>query len=249
MHHRCADQSRFLCRLLLCRGIAAFMAMMVASRVDAEQIETRAYPAIFGSREIHSANLTTFPKWRSMLERFAREVRGCPSSQPGAKQWCTLIDGWRSLDRAAQLRAINDTMNQRPYIADTINWRQPDYWETPLEFTRKGGDCEDYAIAKYMALKELGVPIDDIRIVVLQDLNLRIAHAILVVYVAGEPVLLDNQVAGITPVSAVHHYEPVYSINEHGWWLHRSGTPRDTTVIAAIGAPRPTSTASAAARR
>ena len=249
MFHRRADQSRFLSYLLCCWAIATVMATMATSAAAVEQLAERPYPAIFGSREIHSNNLTMFPKWRSMLERFARNLSGCPSNQPGAKQWCTLLDSWRDLDRAAQLRAVNSTMNQRPYVSDVINWQQPDYWETPLEFLRKGGDCEDYAIAKYMALKALGVPIDDMRIVVLQDLNLRIAHAILVVYIDGGPVLLDNQIGGITPASAVRHYEAVYSINEHGWWLHRSPPPSKTPVIAAPAGPPPIITASAAARR
>jgi predicted transglutaminase-like cysteine proteinase len=64
---------------------------------------------------------------------------------------------------------------------------------------------------------------DDMRIVVLNDLNLRIAHAVLAVYVSGKPYILDNQISKVVPASSIHHYQPVYSINENGWWLHRGG--------------------------
>jgi predicted transglutaminase-like cysteine proteinase len=70
-----------------------------------------------------------------------------------------------------------------------------------------------------MALRDLGVSVDDMRIVVLNDLNLRIAHAVLAVYVSGKPYILDNQISKVVPASSIHHYQPVYSINENGWWL------------------------------
>ena len=34
--------------------------------------------------------------------------------------------------------------------------------------------------------------------------------------------VLDNQVAAVLPDSAILHYQPVYSINESAWWLHRA---------------------------
>jgi predicted transglutaminase-like cysteine proteinase len=205
---------------------------------QADGMSTLSYPALFGTREIHSDDLTMFPKWRSVLDRSARELRGCPSDRVDARQWCQLIDTWRGLDRMAQLRAVNSAMNKRRYVPDIVNWHQSDYWATPVEFLRKGGDCEDYAIAKYMALKTLDVPVDAMRILVLQDLNLRVPHAIVVVYVAGGPILLDNQISRIVPASSTHRYQPVYSINEHGWWQHRSPMPEP--LVTASAAPWPT---------
>ena len=56
---------------------------------------------------------------------------------------------------------------------------------------------------------------------VLQDTNLNIPHAVLVVFFKGRALVLDNQVSGVVPAESIHHYHPFYSINEEGWWLHR----------------------------
>jgi predicted transglutaminase-like cysteine proteinase len=59
------------------------------------------------------------------------------------------------------------------------------------------------------------------RIVVVDDLNLRIPHAILVVYLGERAYILDNQISRVVPAEVVNHYKPIYSINEQAWWLHR----------------------------
>jgi len=187
-----------------------------------EQVAAVDQTYLFGSTELHSGNLKMFPKWRSTLERFESEIKSCDASQCKKKQWEAVIDGLRGKDLMTQLREINTEMNDKRYITDPVNWNLPDYWATPFQFLRKNGDCEDYAISKYMALRDLGVAAADMRIVVLNDLNLRIAHAVLAVYVNGKPYILDNQISKVVPSTSIHHYQPVYSINEDGWWLHRS---------------------------
>jgi predicted transglutaminase-like cysteine proteinase len=178
---------------------------------------------LFGTSEIHSSNLKMFPKWRGTLKRFEDELKSCGTDQCKKNQWQAVVDNLRDQDLMAQLRTINTEMNDKRYITDPVNWNLPDYWATPFQFMRKNGDCEDYAIAKYMALRDLGVSVDDMRIVVLNDLNLRIAHAVLAVYVNGKAYILDNQISKVVPANSIHHYQPVYSINENGWWLHRGG--------------------------
>ena len=70
-------------------------------------------------------------------------------------------------------------------------------------------------------MRALGMDHDVLRIVVLQDLNLRVPHAILVAYVDGKPYVLDNQIPQVVSADVIHHYRPFYSINETNWWLHR----------------------------
>jgi predicted transglutaminase-like cysteine proteinase len=60
------------------------------------------------------------------------------------------------------------------------------------------------------------------RIVVRQDLNLKILHAVLVVYLDGQPLILDNQIKQVVHASRLRHYKPIYSINQKNWRLHRS---------------------------
>lgn len=208
----------------IARGIVT-AALVALPHVDAgafDQLAAVSPSDLFGSTEVHSSSLKMFPKWRGTLQRFEEELKSCGSGQCKKQQWEAFVDGLRGKDLMTQLREINTEMNDKRYITDPVNWNLPDYWATPFQFLRKNGDCEDYAISKYMALRDLGVPVDDMRIVVLNDLNLRIAHAVLAVYVNGKPYILDNQISKVVPATSIRHYQPVYSINENGWWLHRS---------------------------
>lgn len=201
--------------------MAACLAAIAAASPTVVQASP-AHPTIFGTQEIYSRSLKMFPKWRGAMERFAGELKNCKPSTCNTKSWSSFIDGLRGKDLMTQLREVHREFNKRRYITDPINWNLPDYWETPFQFLRRNGDCEDYAITKYMALRELGIPVEDMRIMVLQDLNLRIAHAILVVYTDGKALVLDNQIKTVIAADNIRHYQPIYSVNENGWWLHRS---------------------------
>jgi predicted transglutaminase-like cysteine proteinase len=198
--------------------VLAFVFCILLS-FPAHPAAARSYPKLFGSFELQSNNMQKFPKWNSMLARW-KNGAPCESSTCTTKGWNELIERLKGKDLATQLREVNREMNLHPYILDINNWGVEDYWATPFEFLKKNGDCEDFAIAKYMALKALGVPIDDMRVVALRDLNLQLGHAVLVVYVNNEPMLLDNQIGSVVPANSIKHYLPVYSINEHNWWLH-----------------------------
>lgn len=186
------------------------------------------YPLLFGAREIRGANFAPFPKWTGLIERQVNEhvLYDGPCSARRFNR-CHLTE-WRALlkeldgkPRRHQIEAVNQFMNRAPYIIDPVNYRVSDYWATPLQFLNKDGDCEDYAIAKYISLRELGFPTEMLRIVVLDDLNLGIAHAVLVVYLDGEALILDNQISHVVSAARIRHYRPIYSINEEYWWLHR----------------------------
>ncbi len=114
-------------------------------------------------------------------------------------------------------------MNQAKYILDIKNWGIKDYWSSPGEFYAKFGDCEDYAIAKYMALKYLGFDPANLRVVAVKDLNLKVGHAILAVYIDKRILILDNQIKIVADSRKIRHYQPVYSINEKFWYRHKIG--------------------------
>ncbi len=211
-------------------------ALLAGGPATAER--ARAYPPLFGTIEVKSGNLQPFPKWTGALERYFAERRNGPAPcEPGWFTRCP-IDGWKTFlaemrgkDARAQIAAVNAYLNEAPYIIDLVNYGVPDYWATPLQFLARDGDCEDYAIAKFMSLRALGFANDDMRIVVLQDLNLRIAHAVLVVYRDGRAWVLDNQIGEVVPAETIRHYRPVYSVNETAWWLHRSAKPPRTALL------------------
>jgi predicted transglutaminase-like cysteine proteinase len=100
-----------------------------------------------------------------------------------------------------------------------------------MEFMKNGGDCEDFAITKYVSLRALGVPEERMRLVVLQDMQKNIPHAVLVVYTENGPVVLDNQIKRAMPVEKISHYKPIFSINRDSWWLHTK--PRGNVTVVA----------------
>jgi predicted transglutaminase-like cysteine proteinase len=85
----------------------------------------------------------------------------------------------------------------------------------------KFGDCEDYAISKFMSLKLLGFSDDMLRVVAVKDLNLKVGHAVLIVILDGKYYLLDNQIKQVVETKTVRHYQPVFSISTRYWWRHR----------------------------
>jgi predicted transglutaminase-like cysteine proteinase len=193
---------------------------------------------LFGSREIRSRSVKSFNKWTEMWRRhnLPREETTAPEDKTppktrlkcigaarlecGRADWEKFVNESSGLDVEALLPKVNEYMNRSPYIVDPVNWGIPDYWATPDEFFLKDGDCEDYAISKYVTLKRLGVDPSIMRLVILQDENLRAAHAILAVQINGVYMILDNQVNSVLPDTKILHYRPVYSLNESGWWLH-----------------------------
>ena len=54
-----------------------------------------------------------------------------------------------------------------------------DFWASPLQTLGSGaGDCEDYAIVKYVVLRELGITADDPRLIIVQDQKRETGHAV-----------------------------------------------------------------------
>lgn len=182
---------------------------------------------LFGSHETKYSTFHLFPKWVSVLSRHKKDVlaQNLPCQKPMQAscvfmQWRAFLNTLKDKSTLQKLDAVNRYMNKHKYVTDIVNWHITDYWETPREFILKDGDCEDFAIAKFKSLLYLGISNDDMRIVVLQDLNLQVAHAVLAVYVKGKPYILDNQVEQVVPADKIKHYMPIYSINETNWWRH-----------------------------
>jgi predicted transglutaminase-like cysteine proteinase len=186
---------------------------------------------LFGTGERGSADLSSFTKWSAMFDRFAREAND-QSSQGVVSEWKGELSEFKghSLERMAS--EVNTLMNKVRYIGDKRNWGRSDYWETPIEFLSYGGDCEDFAIAKYVSLRALGVPDSLMRVAIVKDLQKGIPHAILVVYTEDGPMILDNQIKDVTAADEIHHYKPIFSINRNAWWLHTDQGDGNPTQIA-----------------
>ena len=185
-------------------------------------------PLLFGAEEKKSENIKAFTKWIGMFDKFEKTMAS-NSSQKVIKAMQVELAEYKSNSIYTMAEKVNAMMNRKKYILDQKNWGKSDYWATPIEFMVRGGDCEDFAIAKYVALRALGVPESRLRVAIVQDMKKNIPHAILVVYAETGPVILDNQSKVILSASSIAHYKPIYSINRNAWWLH---TAPEATIVA-----------------
>ena len=140
-------------------------------------------------------------------------------------QWRDAMATARGLAETEKINRINDFFNRRIVFVDDIEaWGKTDYWATPLESLGRGrGDCEDFAIAKYVSLRSLGVPLDRLRLTYVraQIGGGSQAHMVLAYYPSprAEPLILDNLVGDILPASRRGDLFPVFSFNSEGLWV------------------------------
>jgi len=142
------------------------------------------------------------------------------------ESWQELIETSKELTDDEKLNAVNNFFNSNVmFINDRALWGKEDYWATPLEVLSIGaGDCEDYSIAKYFTLKELGVDEEKLRITYVKAVDLGQAHMVLTYFKDKRsiPLVLDNIDAEIKPANLRKDLIPVYSFNGQGLWLAKS---------------------------
>ncbi len=177
--------------------------------------------------EFGSEYLPRFQKWNGVLQRHRAELvttgRPCSGGVEricAGPTWLAFLDSLETDVLSEQLIQVNRYVNETPYMLDVANWGESDHWAAPTEFFAKGGDCEDYAIAKYFLLRELGVPPEQLRIVVLHDRRRRQEHAVLAVTWEDRTLLLDNVRNRIVPWRELRHYLPIYSLNVRSAWQY-----------------------------
>ncbi len=190
------------------------------------------HPKLFGSVEKQSRSLKAFTKWTGMFSRFDAALNNS-YGQKSMGKFKAQLEGLQGLPLHKMAAKVNDMVNKVRYVTDSRNYGKTDYWATPVEFFEKGGDCEDFAITKYTALRALGVPENRLRIAIVQDLQKNIPHAILIVYTDNGPMVLDNQIKTMTSADRISHYKPIFSINRTAWWLHTKPKGNVTVVAAA----------------
>ena len=139
-------------------------------------------------------------------------------------QWETLSNQKKSLPILQKLDQVNHFFNRAKFVSDQEHWGKEDYWATPVELlATNGGDCEDYSIAKYFTLREMGVPDENLRITYVKALKLDQAHMVLAYYSTPDavPLILDNLMNDIKPATQRNDLQPVYNFNGEGLWLSK----------------------------
>jgi predicted transglutaminase-like cysteine proteinase len=139
--------------------------------------------------------------------------------------WQKLMTTNGQADDLEKLRLVNDFFNQLKFVNDIDHWGKEDYWATPLQMlATNGGDCEDFSIAKYFTLREMGIPAERLRLTYVKALKLDQAHMVLTYYPTADadPLVLDNLEASMRTASERDDLQPVYSFNGEGLWLAKS---------------------------
>lgn len=136
--------------------------------------------------------------------------------------WYNLIQQLRFKSKQQQLNDVNVFFNRLFYISDRKMWGVNDFWTTPFEFLgARGGDCEDYAIAKYYTLKQLGFDDNTLRLIYVKALQLNEFHMVLAYYPtpSSTPLILDNIDGEIKKANKRKDLYPIYSFNASKLWL------------------------------
>lgn len=157
-------------------------------------------------------------KWRAALAGIQTDrlrVERCLAERPCrdilAKPMADLVKRLSSLKGTARLMAVNRHFNSFPYAADRISGGVTDRWASPLAFLQRSGDCEDFAIAKFLTLRLLGVPETAMAMLVLRDPQRGIDHAVLLVEERGRWLVLDN-LRELAPLEEYRNYRPLLAL-------------------------------------
>jgi predicted transglutaminase-like cysteine proteinase len=164
-------------------------------------------------------------KWNELQSRILADeaaVAACRASQaactPATRQFLSIVDLGAQCEGRVRLGWINRAVNMtvRP-VSDWVQYGYGDFWASPLQTLGSGaGDCEDYAIVKYVALRGLGIPADDLRLIVVQDEKRETGHAVVVVRYEQRWLILANRTMAIPDAEDVHDYRPLFALDQNG---------------------------------
>lgn len=169
-----------------------------------------------------ASELDLLPDGRTIA--LARERYGAAAAVR-LERWRELVSHLYGLNEERKVELVNQFFNRLPSVTDERLWGQRDYWATPVELLgRNGGDCEDFALAKYFTLRAAGVPDDRLRVTYVRAWLAREgrveSHMVLAYYPFpdADPLILDNLDREVRPVSERTDLTPTMSFNAEGLW-------------------------------
>jgi predicted transglutaminase-like cysteine proteinase len=163
----------------------------------------------------HGARMLVFAKarpsrWSSLLAKHQEQIAA------NGEAWRRLTAQFAGLSGEALLGRVNKVVNAATYVPDAQNWGVADYWETPLDLFSRGGDCEDFAIAKYLVLREVGVDPKSMRVAVSKD------HAVLIVDTPRGAVVLDNRSTDVRRLTDRDMAKTRFTVSDLRWEVNLS---------------------------
>jgi predicted transglutaminase-like cysteine proteinase len=206
--------------------------LRMASGADTEALVDAALPIPLPARD-EPFGLMTFrapqgplwEKWRGVSIEISRDLDAMASCRaasdactPAATRFMALIEEARKRDGRARLEQVNRVVNESiRYTSDLVQHGVADIWLSPLAtFASLAGDCKDYAIAKYLALREAGVPAEDLRIILARDNLVHQDHAILATRQDGQWLILDNRRPDLVADRDEEQLTPLFALDQQG---------------------------------
>jgi predicted transglutaminase-like cysteine proteinase len=141
---------------------------------------------------------------------------------PAAARFAAIVKEARDHEGRVRLNFVNQRVNNAiRYTSDMTQWGTPDEWSAPLaagkgSFDTGLGDCEDYAIAKYVALRAAGIPAKQLRVLLVRDNIARLDHAVLAANEDGHWYVLDNRWTAAVEDSDVRRFTPLFALDDQG---------------------------------
>ncbi len=158
--------------------------------------------------------------------RLQARLQAAGASSGAIRDWAKMLDDNRQQTTDTKLARVNEFFNRRIAFADDQGvWGRSDFWATPFEMMAKGkGDCEDFVIAKYFSLLDMGVPDTQLRLIYVRariggpSSSVQQAHMVLAFYPTpdADPVIMDNLITDIRPAARRADLAPVFSFNRQG---------------------------------
>jgi len=202
----------------------ANVASSMASLGPAEAAAQLLLAGPFGLGAIPITAGAILDKWRGVTadirsdkQVLARCQDGAPCPQ-AAQRFLAIVAQGRAQNGLARIGIINRAINLaiKP-MSDLAQWGVIDRWSAPLEtFTTGRGDCEDYAIAKYVALTEAGVAAADVKLIVVRDAATDESHVIVAVRLDASWIMLDNRWLALVTDSEMRQVIPLFVLDESG---------------------------------
>ena len=209
--------------VLLCLASSA-LAGEVASRRELTAIISGKPAEPFGlqSRSITAGNIPK--KWSAVEAQIradnailtnCRQAASCPQA---ALRFLAIVDEGRSRNGLARIGVINRAINLAIVATpDIVQWHVADHWSAPLEtFTTGRGDCEDYAIAKYVALRAAGLAAEDVKLVVLRNAAKAENHAVVAARLDDAWIILDNRWLALVRDTEMWRATPLFVLDDSG---------------------------------
>lgn len=171
---------------------------------------------------------TTLPediasKWSDLQSRILADektIAACRLDQtvcsPAARRLLSLMESGGGNELRIQLGKINRAVNLaiRP-ASDWAQYGYADFWASPLQTLASGaGDCEDYAIVKYVALRAVGIAETDLRLMIVRDDRHQTEHAVVAVRDGQDWLILDNRTMFIVNADDAAYYNPLFVLEQ-----------------------------------